>query len=70
VGCHALLQRIFPTQGLNPGLLHCSQILYYLICQGNPLWGKGQLKLFKKKDNFLLIETYKPENPYGFYQII
>ena len=23
VGCHFLLQEIFPTQGLNPGLLHC-----------------------------------------------
>ena len=23
VGCHSLLQGIFPTQGLNPGLLHC-----------------------------------------------
>ena len=23
VGCHALLQGIFPTQGLKPGLLHC-----------------------------------------------
>ena len=23
VRCHALLQRIFPTQGSNPGLLHC-----------------------------------------------
>ena len=22
-GCHALLQGIFPTQGWNPGLLHC-----------------------------------------------
>ena len=28
VGCHALLQGIFPIQGLNPGLLHCRQILY------------------------------------------
>ena len=27
VRCHALLQGIFPTQGLNPGLLHCRQIL-------------------------------------------
>ena len=26
VGCHALLQGIFPTQGLNPGLRHCGQI--------------------------------------------
>ena len=29
VGCHALLQGIFPTQGLNPGLLHCRQVLYF-----------------------------------------
>ena len=27
VGCHFLLQRIFPTQGLNPCLLHCKWIL-------------------------------------------
>ena len=27
VGCYALLQGIFPSQGLNPGLLHCRQIL-------------------------------------------
>ena len=30
VGCHALLQGIFLTQGSNPGLPHCKQILYYL----------------------------------------
>ena len=28
---------IFPTQGLNPGLLHCRQILYYLSHQGSPI---------------------------------
>ena len=28
VGCHALLQGIFPIQGSNAGLLHCRQILY------------------------------------------
>ena len=28
VGCYSLLQRIFPTQGLNTVLLHCRQILY------------------------------------------
>ena len=27
MGCHFLLQRIFPTQGLNLGLLHCGQTL-------------------------------------------
>ena len=37
VGCHFLLQGIFPTQGLNPGLLYCRQILYQLSYQGSPL---------------------------------
>ena len=27
---HSILQGIFPTQGLNPGLPHCRQILYQL----------------------------------------
>ena len=31
VGCHSLLQGIFPNQGLNLGLLHCRQILYHLF---------------------------------------
>ena len=35
VGCHFLLQGIFPTQGLKPGLLHCRQILSCLSHQGN-----------------------------------
>ena len=30
VGSLSLLQGIFPTQGLNPGLLHCRWILYQL----------------------------------------
>ena len=37
VGCHALLQRIFWTQGSNPGLPHCQQILYDLSYQGSLL---------------------------------
>ena len=36
VGCHALLQGIFPTQGLSPGLQHCRRILYHLSHQGSP----------------------------------
>ena len=36
VGCPALLQGIFPTQGSNPGLLHCRQIFYHLPHQGSP----------------------------------
>ncbi|CAI9163170.1 unnamed protein product [Rangifer tarandus platyrhynchus] len=36
VGSLTLLQEIFPTQGLNPGLLHCRLILYPLSHQGSP----------------------------------
>ena len=35
-GGHASLQGIFPTQGSNPGLLHCRQIIYHLSRQGSP----------------------------------
>ena len=36
VGCHALLQGIFPTQGSKPGCPHCRRILYRLSHQGSP----------------------------------
>ena len=36
VGCHFLLQGIFPSQGSNPGLPHCRQTLYPLSHQGSP----------------------------------
>ena len=36
VGSLSLLQGVFPTQGLNPGLLHCKWFLYQLSHQGLP----------------------------------
>ena len=36
VGSISLLQGIFPTQGLNPGLPHCRWILYQLNHKGSP----------------------------------
>ena len=36
LGCHALLQGIFPTQELNWDLLHYRPILYQLSYQGSP----------------------------------
>ena len=36
VGSLSLLQGIFPTQGSNPGLPHCRQILYQLSHKGSP----------------------------------
>ena len=35
VGSLSLLQGIFPTQGWNPGLLHCRRILYQLSHKGS-----------------------------------
>ena len=34
VGCHSLLQGIFPTQGSNPGLPYCRWILHQLSHKG------------------------------------
>ena len=36
VGCHVLLQGVFPDQRLKPGLPHYRQILYCLSHQGSP----------------------------------
>ena len=44
VGCHFLLQGIFPSQGLNPGLLHCRQTLYGLSHQGSLHKPRGALR--------------------------
>ena len=48
VGSLSLLQGIFPTQGLNPGLPHCRQILYQLSYQGSPYY----------QHEFLIINSY------------
>ena len=37
VGNFSLLQGIFPTQGLNPDLQHCRQILHQLSHKGSPI---------------------------------
>ena len=36
VGCHAILQEVFPIQGLNPVLSHWRGILYHLSHQRSP----------------------------------
>ena len=46
MGCHFLLQGIFPTQGSNPGLLYYRQILYQLSYKGSP-----RRKEKKKQEN-------------------
>ena len=55
VGCHFLLQGIFPTQGLNPGLSHCRQTLYHLSHQESPVFQHVSLNTGK---SFLLSFIY------------
>ena len=43
-GCHFLLQGIFPTQGSNPGLLHCRQMLYHLSYERNSEASQNEVK--------------------------
>ena len=47
VGYHFLLQGIFPTQGLNPGLPHCTRTLYPLSHQGSN--ADKQVNTYKKQ---------------------
>ena len=48
VGCHALLQEIFPAQGKKRGFLHCRLILYQQSHQGVPLILKSVYKYWVK----------------------
>ena len=64
MGSHSLLPGIFPTQGLNPCLLHCKQILYNLSQQGCPgiIWVGPKCYHncpYKKEAEWDLIHTKK-----------
>jgi len=49
MGCHALLQEIFPTKGSNPGLPHCRWIVYQLSYQGIPTSAIPQYKMGREE---------------------
>ena len=58
VGCHALFQGIFPTQGCSPGLPHCRRNLYHLSHQGSPRILEWVAYPFSR-------ESSPPSNPTG-----
>ena len=62
VGCHALLQRLFPSQGLNPGLPDYGQILYCLSQQGSPRILEWVAYPFSRG-------SYQPRNRTGVFRI-
>ena len=48
VGCHALLQGIFPTQGTNPGLPHCRLFFTnWATREAREYWSGGSLSLLQ-----------------------
>ena len=55
VGNLSLLQGIFPTQGSNPGLPYCRQILYQLSHKGSPII---QYSLNILKENLIFLLKY------------
>ena len=61
-GSFFLLQGIFPTQGSNPHLLHCRQILYQLSHKGSPKYKQLSfiwlhlISLFEFLFNFLSVK--------------
>ena len=63
VGCHALLQVMFPTQGSNPGLLPSMWILYQLSHHGSP-WDYGdwqvQLADWRLKERGTVLPVGRP----------
>ena len=75
VSCHALLQGIFPTQGLNPG----RGILYYLCHQGNPRILEWVVYPFSRRSSQLGIKMGSPADkwpselpwsPYYLYTLL
>ena len=65
VGCHSLLQGIFPTQGSNPGLRHSKWILYCLSHLGSPTGQLNQQELISVvlEAGGLRSEARSRENP-------
>ena len=58
VGSRSLLQRIFPTQGSDPGLLHFRQILYQLSHKGSP-------RLLEWVTHLISRGSFRPRNRIG-----
>ena len=57
VGGLSLLQGIFPTQGLNRGILHCRRILYHWATRENNRYISQKLQLWHIKDSAQMIKN-------------
>ena len=69
VGSHFLLQGILPTQGLNPGLPHCRQMLYHLCHQGS-LTSKCDVKCDVSQTDFPTCHSTSIPDPFTLFSIL
>ena len=67
VGSLSHLQGIFPTQGSNPGLLHCRWILYHLSQHGSPRILKWVAYPFSRRSSWPRNQTGVPCFAGGFF---
>ena len=68
VGCHISHQGVFPTQGLNPSLMHCRQILYHLREKRSPVLSFVEAKtkdLYPNSCLFVFFRMISLVNPFG-----
>ena len=65
--CLSLLQGIFPTQPLNPELLHCRQILYHLSHKGSPRIPEWVAYPFSRGSSQLRDQTLASRIAGGFF---
>ena len=68
VGFHFFLQGIFPTQGSNPGVPRCRQILYHLSHQGSWMrWSKDIKHTHTQLRGYISLSAFKNAkgNPSG-----
>ena len=74
VGCHSLLQSIFPIQGLNLGLLHCRRSLNNLSHQGSPrLFMVANYQgpnLFTNLSKLVIVSFYYSDENVKWYLIV
>ena len=58
LGSQCLLQRIFPTQELNQGILHCRRIFYQLSYQGSLHYADIVFYLTPNRSEWVCAHTY------------
>ena len=66
MSCHSFLQGIFPTQGSNPGLSHCSFFIVWITREVSLNYG---VRLISKQSNCFLHFTSLNMNPYQMYSV-